>query len=227
MAGTMTRPIHERVLESGARYSQAEFHALYEHAPAREKWELIGGRAYRASPLGVVHGEAQPKFSCVLSIFAAKTPGVRLLESVTTILGRDSEVQPDLSVLIEPAAGGRTKQRGLYIDGGPELAVEIAYSSASIDLGDKKLDYFRAGVEEYAVLVLRERWLAWFRLQEDRELEPDSVGVIRSIVFPGLWVHGGALIDGDLDRALATLELGLASPEHGRFVAELALRRGA
>jgi len=38
-----------------------------------------------------------------------------------------------------------------YIEGSPELIVEIAASSASLDLHDKKRAYRRSGVQEYLV----------------------------------------------------------------------------
>lgn len=40
-----------------------------------------------------------------------------------------------------------------YIQGGPELVVEIAASSAAINLGDKKRVYRRNGVQEYLVAM--------------------------------------------------------------------------
>jgi hypothetical protein len=40
--------------------------------------------------------------------------------------------------------------------------------------------------------------------------------------FPGLWIHGDALFADDYGRALATLEQGLAMPQHAEFVKKLA-----
>ena len=39
--------------------------------------------------------------------------------------------------------------------------------------------------------------------------------------FPGLWIHGDALLAKDYRRMMATLELGLASPDHEAFVRTL------
>lgn len=41
-------------------------------------------------------------------------------------------------------------------------------------------------------------------------------------VFPGLWVHGEALLAKDYGRLMATLQQGLATPQHAEFVARLA-----
>ena len=50
----------------------------------------------------------------------------------------------------------------------------------------------------------------------------DRDGLYRSKVFPGLWLDPAALLRGDLAGVLATLDRGLASPEHAAFVAKLA-----
>lgn len=52
-------------------------------------------------------------------------------------------------------------------------------------------------------------------------LAPDCEGVLRSEVVPGLWLPGAALWAGALAAMLATLQRGLASPEHTAFVASL------
>jgi len=49
--------------------------------------------------------------------------------------------------------------------------------------------------------------------------------VIRSDVFPGLWLDVPALLKGDLARVLATLQRGLRSVEHAEFVTELTGRK--
>jgi hypothetical protein len=46
----------------------------------------------------------------------------------------------------------------------------------------------------------------------------------RSQVFPGLWLDPHALFDDDSERLFATLDRGLATPEHAAFVADLAAR---
>src|SRR5262252_9883760 len=87
-------------------------------------------------------------------------------DNTTTILGETSEPQPDGVLIIEPAARGQT---GLsaddYTTGPPELIVEVASSSASIDLHAKRRDYEQAGVREYVVVVLRQQVIQWFILQ--------------------------------------------------------------
>ena len=104
----------------------------------------------------------------------------------------------------------------------PELIAEIAHSSRAIDLHAKRDDYTRYGVLEYLVVCLQERQLRWFDLRANRELPSDADGVFRLHTFPGLWVHGEALLTKDYRRLMAALEQGLATPEHATLVRRLA-----
>jgi len=51
-----------------------------------------------------------------------------------------------------------------YLAGPPELIVEVAASSASIDLRDKRRAYYRNGLREYLVWLVAEARLEWFCL---------------------------------------------------------------
>lgn len=105
----------------------------------------------------------------------------------------------------------------------PELIVEIAASTASYDLYDKLRVYRRNGVQEYLVWRVNDKQLNWFRLRQDEyvQLEANSNGVIRSEIFPGLWLDVSALINGDLAQVLAVVQEGLATEENGNFVNRL------
>ena len=52
-------------------------------------------------------------------------------------------------------------------------------------------------------------------------LPVDSNVLLRSEVFPGLWLDPAALLRGDLAAVLAIVQQGLGSPEHTAFVARL------
>jgi hypothetical protein len=94
--------------------------------------------------------------------------------------------------------------------------------------GEKFEDYQRAGVAEYVVVVVVPEEVYSFDRRDDRlvPLQPGPDGVFRSEAFPGLWLDPAALFARDLNRLAATLEQGLATPEHAAFVATLAARRG-
>lgn len=57
------------------------------------------------------------------------------------------------------------------------------------------------------------------------EARSHSHRVLRLKRFPGFWLDSAALFDRNATRLLATLQRGLASPEHAEFAAQLARRR--
>ena len=171
-----------------------------------------------ASPLRIrSHGEPHGLLITWLGTYRAFTPKIVLGDSPTVRLDPDNEPQPD-AVLFIP---GRQATIGVddYIEGAPELVVEIAASSAAIDLYDKKRAYRRNGVQEYLVWRTLEGQFDWFKLQADEyvPLSPDEQGVIRSQVFPGLWLAVAALLAGDMTVVLSTLQAGLASLDYQEF----------
>ncbi len=88
---------------------------------------------------------------------------------------------------------------------------------------DKLRVYRRNGVQEYIVWQVYEQRLDWFRLTQGEyvSLQPDSEGIVRSEVFPGLWLAVPALLEGTLAQVLAVLQSGLATAEHAAFVEHL------
>ncbi len=212
-------------LESGDRLTRPEFERRYAAAPHIRKAELIEGTVYVASPLRhEQHGKPHSRIMTWLGLYQALTPGLDLSVEPTVRLDLENEPQPDAVLLIKPESGGQTRiDSDGYLEGAPELAVEIAASSVSIDTGSKKQVYRRNGVLEYAIWQSYENQLEWFGLNDGayQRLTPDRDGIIRSVVFPGLWLAEAALLGDDMAQVLEVLQAGLASPEHGAFVQRL------
>jgi Uma2 family endonuclease len=218
------------MLHNGDRLKQPEFHRRYEAYPGPEKFELIGGTVYMASPTRYAHGRYHKALGGVFDRYELATPGVEAALEISDILGEGSEPQPDLSLRIIAECGGRSRiNDDGYLEGPPELLAEIAYSSVSIDLNQKREDYQRAGVQEYLVVCIEEQELRWFDFAAGEEVGANRQGVFRSRVFPGLWIHGAALLALDSNPLLEILQEGLASRAHAPFVRRLerARRRGA
>lgn len=213
-------------LYNGDRLSQPEFHRRYEAYPEDGKFELIGGVVFMASPLLRGHGTSSPLLTTALVLYQASTPGVEVADNMTVILGEESEPQPDLLLRIDKAWGGQSDYNADHcLVGAPELVTEVAHSSVAIDLHRKRQDYQRAGVLEYVVFSVAEGQVYWFHFPSKRQLKPDRQGVWRSRVFPGLWIDGPAVAARDSARLIATVQQGLASPEHAAFVGQLEERR--
>ena len=116
-----------------------------------------------------------------------------------------------------------------YIENAPDLVGEIAASSVSYDLHDKLNAYRRNGVREYVVHRVFDEQVDWFVLNEGR-FEPLAVspdGLLRSTIFPGLWLDPVALIRGDAAIVMEVVQRGLSSPEHAEFVASLQAARAS
>ena len=98
--------------------------------------------------------------------------------------------------------------------------VEIVGSSRAYDLHQKKGAYRRNGVREYLAWITSENKILWWELREGdyHEISAGSDGVVKSRVFPGLWLDIPALLRDDMQTVLATLPRGLESPEHQEFI---------
>jgi Uma2 family endonuclease len=222
------RQLYYDELHNGDCMTQREFHRLYEQAPEGFKAELLGGVVFVCEPLGLPHGRSHVRLTAILAAYEGSTPGVEVSDNVTVILGKDDEVQPDISLRILPECKGQSKnsRRDLYIHGSPELVAEVAHSSKSIDLHIKKERYTRAGVLEYIVLCLKPADIRWFDLRKGCELTPERDRIFRSRVFPGLWIDRSALLRNNYQNMMKMLDRGLASVEHADFVAKLSRTRG-
>jgi Uma2 family endonuclease len=211
-------------LENGDRLTRPEFERRYQAMPDIKKAELIEGVVYMPSPIRASHSSAHGAIMTWLGSHQVGTPKVILHDNATVRLDMDNEVQPDALLRVDSALGGSSAiSPDDYIEGPPELIVEIAGSSAAYDLHDKLSVYRRNQVQEYLVWQIYDKQLNWFQLSEGvyAPLTPDSSGVIRSQVFPGLYLDVAALLEGDLSRVAAVLQQGLASPEHAAFMEHL------
>ncbi|GAA6618781.1 Uma2 family endonuclease [Scytonema sp. NUACC26] len=210
-------------LESGDKVTRAEFEQRYEAMPQVKKAELIEGIVYMASPVRIVqHGDPHARIMTWLGAYWAATPGVQLGDNPTVRLDADNEPQPDALLRIA-VAGQSTISVDGYVEGAPELIVEIAASSASIDVHEKLKVYRRNQVREYLIWRVYDAAFDWFCLHEGKyiPLDANSEGIFCSEIFPGLWLAKDALLSGDLARVLTVLQQGLATVEHQNFVGQL------
>lgn len=216
-------------LEAGDKLTRAEFLRRWEGHPEIKKAELIGGMVFMPSPLSVDHGDMDGDVGTWLGVYRAHTPGTASGHGTTSFILEDTP-QPDLNLHILPEYGGTSRREGKYLGGRPELLAEVCASNASYDLHAKFELYQAARVPEYLTVLLYEQEVRWHVLVGGRYqlLSPDRDGLIRSRIFPGLWLDCKALLERNLQQVLARLEKGLNSPEHRRFVAKLSRRkRGA
>ncbi|MDH6100166.1 Uma2 family endonuclease [Anabaenopsis sp. FSS-46] len=210
-------------LENGDKLTRHEFERRYHAMPNLKKAELIEGVVYVASPVRAKqHGKPHARIMGWLIAYEAATPGVEALDNTTVLLDTDNEPQPDALLRIE--TGGQSRiNKDDYVEGAPELIVEIAASSASYDLHEKLKVYRRNQVQEYLIWRVYDYQFDWFRLQQGEyiQLQPNADGITCSQVFPGLWLDKTALLAGDLGKVLTVVQQGLASPEYEDFISRL------
>ena len=209
-------------LREGDCLKAKEFLHRWNAMPELKHAELIDGVVFMSSPVSSAHGDHHVNLAGWLWFYVNQTPGCRAGGDSTWIMGPEDVPQPDLALRILPECGGQSSLRGEYLEGAPELIVEVSASSSSRDLGVKLELYRRAGVREYITVLLKPRQVIWRRLVRNRykEMEADGDGLLRSRVFPGLWLDSHAIWNPQLSLRSA-VEAGAQSPEHGSFVRRL------
>ncbi len=212
-------------LEPGDHLTRDEFERRFDAMPGLKKAELIEGVVHMGSPVRLNrHGRPHVHISGWLFTYESLTPGVIVGDNVSIRLDGDNMPQPDVAMIIDPARGGQAVvSEDDYIEGAPELVVEVAASTASIDLNTKFRVYRRNNVREYIVWRVFDRAIDWYVLREGRydRLAPGADGIYRSETFPGLWLDPAALVGSDLARLVDVLRRGVATPEHAAFLASL------
>ncbi len=217
----------EPPLRNGDRLTRDEFERRFDATPDLRRAELIEGRVYVSPPASYDdHGRPHGHIVTLLGTYSAGTPGTGVAAEGSVRLDLDNMPQPDGFLLILPSHGGQARiGADDYVEGAPELVVEVAATSANYDLHEKLQVYRRNGVREYVVWRTFDRAFDYFILRRSQYApHAQTDGVFRSEVFPGLWLDTAALLRGDLAAALATLNVGLAAPEHAAFVDQLEAR---
>jgi len=224
----MTTSPRVPALNAGDKLTRDEFERRYAAMPDLKKAELIEGVVYMGSPVRhLQHGRPDRVLSSWLTFYEEATPGLDSSSNATLLLDFDNEAQPDLLLRLPEHAGGvsRINLNG-YLEGPPELVIEVAASSVSYDLHQKLGTYRRNGVAEYLVHRVDDGEVDWFLLEGGVYVrqQPDADGILKSRVFPGLWLDVPALLRGDLKGLAAVIGRGVADPAHGPFVQRLAGR---
>jgi Uma2 family endonuclease len=209
-------------LEAGDFLTRAEFLQRWQVHPEISRAELIGGVVHMPSPVSLPHGEMENNLATWLGVYKAYTPGCKAGNNTTTFLGEELP-QPDVFLRILESHGGSSWEENQFLHGSPELLTEVCGSSASYDLHVKLDLYQGAGVAEYLAVLLYEREIRWHRLQGGvyQPLLANQDGLWQSQVFPGLWLDGNALFEGNMNQVLAKLQEGIQSSEHRAFVDKL------
>lgn len=192
---------------ASARMSADEYIASPQSA---HKSDLIEGVFVMASPASVAHEDLQYFIGTTMRNFVtARQLGLVAGPNLAFRLGDDNVYQPDVAFL----SNTRLHLVGeLYIYGAPDLAVEITSpSSRRYDAFEKRINYARAGVQEYWLVDPIEHSVAIYVLEQEQfvRVQPDN-DRLASRVLPGYWLQldwvfppAGAARPSELDVARA------------------------
>ena len=169
-----------------ARLSAEDYIASPQSA---HKSDLIEGVFVMASPASVAHEDVQYFIGTTMRNFVtAKQLGLVAGPNMAFRLSDDNVYQPDVSFLHQD----RLHLAGeVYVYGAPDLAVEvISPSSRQYDAFEKRINYARAGVQEYWLVDPIERGVAIYTLEQDQFVRvPQADDLRRSSVLPGYWLR--------------------------------------
>jgi Uma2 family endonuclease len=156
---------------------------------SEQKSDLIEGVFVMASPASIEHENLVMFVGTVLRAFVgANQLGLVLGSNAAYRLDETNVYQPDVSFL----SIARLHLAGeVYVDGPPDLAVEIVSpSSRQYDLVEKFVNYGRFGVREYWLIDPIERTVKLFGNVSGQLVEiPAQEGVLRSRLLPGFWLR--------------------------------------
>lgn len=121
-------------LVNGDHLTLWEFEQRYAAMPANIKAELVEGVVYMSSPVTLDHGNPHALIMTWLGVYSATCTQIEIADNTTVRLDLDNEVQPDALLRFKKQVGGQSDETlARYVQGAPELVVEVAVSSATFD----------------------------------------------------------------------------------------------
>jgi len=219
LALALPPPLHE-----GDRLDTAEFLRRWEAMPDLKHAELIDGVVFcMPSPVSFRNGDPHRDITVWLWMHMVSTAGCESGMEITWLMGQNNVSQPDAFLRILESHGGQSGNTQDYGAGAPELIVEVSSSTLSRDLGAKLALYCRSGLREYVSVIPPMRRVIWRQLVRGkyREAAPGEDGILRSTLFPGLWLDPASPWSAR-KSIRAALDRGLKSLEHAAFVKKLA-----
>lgn len=211
-------------LANGDHLTADEFCRRWNAMPELKHAELLGGRVYMNPPISAEsHSLPHGRIVVWLWHYAIATDGTQFFDETSAHFGPGDLPQPDAVLRIKESHGGNSRLIRGDLHGAPELIVEVSSSSERRDLGIKKQRYAANGVQEYLIWLVAKRKFVWFSLQEGEyvELEQLRSGIVKSRVFPGLWLDTKGMLADNWPKILATLRNGMESPESVEFAKRL------
>lgn len=206
------------LLWEGQRLDRETFHRLYSDSPNLKLVQLIEGIVHMPSPMRFIHhGHPEVMMSTWLTYYSTFTTGVNSGGQSTLKIDDRNEYQPDGMLFYDK--GQLVIDDDGYLVGVPELVVEVSASTQSVDSKEKFQVYQKQGVKEYLLWNTQANDITWYGRGRSKfvPMKAGRDGVIKSKVFPGLWLNRTAMLQGDMALVLKTLQEGLESKVHQKL----------
>jgi Uma2 family endonuclease len=146
------------------RFTVDELFQMVEAGIVTSRVELVHGEILEMAPQGNAHSIAVNDLYDALRVIFPKPWFIR--NQSTHRFGEHLAYDPDLTVLeSKPVIGAK-------IDALATLIVEVSDTTLAYDLGQKRLDYARAGVPEYWVADIKNRRIRIFRNPNTNATDP-------------------------------------------------------
>ena len=157
------------------------------------KWELDDGVLY-IMPSGTrdhqfLIGEFIWNFKNYLN--GLDEPPAQFYHEMTTILSREQQraPEPDLVIILEGRPG---VLEGRWVEGAPDIAIEVLSTERSRDLVRKRQIYAEAGILEYWPIDPRNDTVTQLELRDGQYVERAVLGAddtLTTPLLPGLSIH--------------------------------------
>ena len=157
------------------------------------KWELDDGVPY-IMPSGTrdhqfLIGEFIWNFKNYLN--GLDEPPAQFYHEMTTILSREQQraPEPDLVIILEGRPG---VLEGRWVEGAPDIAIEVLSTERSRDLVRKRQIYAEAGILEYWPIDPRNDTVTQLELRDGQYVERAVLGAddtLTTPLLPGLSIH--------------------------------------
>ena len=129
----------------------------------KRKIEYIDGQAYLMAPAGTWHNTVGGNIHYILQRYL-RGKHCRVFYETKVVFDEENRFIPDLMVVCD-----RSKIKESFVDGAPDLVVEILSSSTrKNDIGRKKEIYEKYGVREYWIVNPREKTIDAYILRDGR-----------------------------------------------------------
>jgi len=155
-------------MNTAEKLPQRYTYADYTQWPDDERWELINGEAYAMTAPQRLHQDIVFELGAQIRNYLQGKPckgytapfDVRLPRKNEADVKVETVVQPDLSVICDPAKLDRMGCRGA-----PDWIIEVLSPSTALkDMSTKRSLYELHGVQEYWLIHPEERWVLVYRL---------------------------------------------------------------